>query len=106
MQDFVRFRIPVSVRRLVTMVPAVAVVAAGVAPTDALVLSQVVLSLVLPVPMVALLILVQRKSLMGDFAIRRATKLIATVAAVVVMGLNVILLLQSAGISPDLFPSN
>ena len=60
MQDFVGFRIPMWVRRSVTMVPAVVVVAMGVQPTDALVLSQVVLSLVLPVPMIALLVLVRR----------------------------------------------
>jgi len=106
MQDFVRFRIPLWVRRAVVMLPAVAVVAAGVAPTDALVLSQVVLSLVLPMPMIALLILVQRKSLMGEFAIRPSTRLIAIVASVIVIGLNIILLLQIAGVSPDLFASN
>ena len=60
MQDFVGFRIPMWVRRAVTMVPAVVVVAMGVQATDALVLSQVVLSLVLPVPMIALLVLIRR----------------------------------------------
>jgi manganese transport protein len=106
MQDFVRFRIPVWLRRVITLFPAVIVIAAGVQPTNALVLSQVVLSLVLPVPMVALLILVQRKDLMGEFAIRPATKVIAGMASVVVLGLNIILLLQSVGISPDLFSGN
>ena len=57
MQDFVGFRIPLWVRRLATMIPAVIVVAIGVNSTQALVLSQVVLSLVLPVPMIALLVL-------------------------------------------------
>jgi manganese transport protein len=56
MQDFVSMRIPLWVRRLATMIPAVIVVAMGVDPTRALVLSQVVLSLVLPVPMVAMLL--------------------------------------------------
>ena len=65
MQDFVGFRIPLWVRRLVTMVPAVVVVAIGVDPTQALVLSQVVLSLVLPVPMIALLVLSGRRDVMG-----------------------------------------
>ena len=64
MQDFVGFRIPLWVRRLATMVPAVIVVAIGANSTQALVLSQVVLSLVLPVPMIALLVLSGRRD--GD----------------------------------------
>ena len=106
MQDFIRFGIPVWLRRLITMAPAVAVVWVGVQPTQALVLSQVVLSLVLPVPMIALLILVRRPDIMGSFAIRRRTQAVATVATVVVLALNVILLLQTAGISPDLWAGN
>ncbi len=65
MQDFVGFRIPMWVRRSVTMVPAVMVVAMGVQATDALVMSQVVLSLVLPVPMIALLVLIRRPAVMA-----------------------------------------
>ena len=106
MQDFVQFRIPLWVRRLVTMVPAVIVVWVGVRPTDALVLSQVVLSLVLPVPMIALLVLVRRPAVMERFAIGRVTQVVAAAASVVVLGLNVILLLQTAGILPDLFAGN
>src|ERR1700719_4093806 len=74
MQDFVRFRIPLSVRRLATMVPAIIVVAMGVDSTQALVLSQVVLSLVLPVPMIALLVLTGRRDVMGSFVSRRVTQ--------------------------------
>ncbi|MCB1456679.1 MAG: Nramp family divalent metal transporter, partial [Nitratireductor sp.] len=55
MQGFVRFSIPIWLRRAVTMVPAFAVIAWGVNPTQALVMSQVVLSIALPVPMLALL---------------------------------------------------
>ena len=54
MQGFVGFRIPIWLRRLVTMVPALVVVALGVNATRALVISQVVLSFALPVPMIAL----------------------------------------------------
>jgi len=106
MQDFVNFRIPLTVRRVVTMIPALIVVGIGIAPTEALVISQVVLSLVLPVPMISLLLLVRRKDLLGNFAIGRSTQVIATGASIVVLGLNVILLLQTAGISPDLFAAN
>jgi manganese transport protein len=97
MQDFVRFRIPLWVRRAVTMVPALVVVAMGVNATNALVLSQVVLSLVLPVPMIALFVLVRRPGVMARFAIGRGMQVLAGAATVVVLALNVILLLQSFG---------
>jgi manganese transport protein len=106
MQDFVGFRIPLWVRRMVTMLPAAVVVAMGVQPTDALVLSQVVLSLILPVPMLALLVLVRRRDIMARFAIRRSTQVLAATASLVVLGLNAILLLQSFGFAPDLFLGN
>ena len=99
MQDFVGFRIPLSVRRLATMVPAVVVVAVGVDSTHALVLSQVVLSLVLPVPMIALLVLSGRRDVMGSFANPRMVQVIAVAAAVLVLVLNLVLLLQTAGIT-------
>jgi manganese transport protein len=98
MQDFVGFRIPLWVRRLATMVPAVVIVAMGVNSTEALVLSQVVLSLVLPVPMIALLVLSGRPEVMGRFANRRTTQTVAICAATLVLVLNLILLLQVAGI--------
>ena len=98
MQDFVGFRIPLWIRRLVTMLPAVVIVALGVDSTQALVLSQVVLSLVLPVPMIALLILTRRHDVMGDFANRRRVQVLALAATGVVLILNLVLLLQTAGI--------
>jgi len=102
MQDFVGFRIPLPVRRLATMLPAVIVVALGVDSTHALVLSQVMLSLVLPVPMIALLLLSGRRSVMGNFASSCATRLTAGFAAAMVLGLNLLLLLQTAGVSVSL----
>jgi manganese transport protein len=98
MQDFVHFRIPLWLRRLVTMIPALVVVAMGVGATEALVMSQVVLSLVLPVPMIALLRLSGDPRVMGRFATRRPTRIAATVAATLVLALNLVLLLQVAGI--------
>jgi manganese transport protein len=106
MQDFVGFRIPMWVRRLVTMVPAVIVVAMGVEATQALVLSQVVLSLVLPVPMIALMVLIRRPSVMGRFAVGWGTYLPALAMTGLVLVLNVILLLQSCGILADLTTGN
>jgi manganese transport protein len=98
MQDFVGWRIPLWVRRLATMLPALAVVGMGANSTQALVLSQVVLSLVLPVPMIALLVLSGRRDVMGAFVNRRATQVLAILAAGAVLGLNFVLLLQTAGI--------
>jgi manganese transport protein len=106
MQDFIGFRIPLWLRRAVTMVPAAIVVAAGVQPTDALVISQVVLSLALPVPMIALLVLVRRQDIMARFAIGPGTQALAALGSLVVLSLNIILLLQSFGFAPDLFLGN
>ena len=68
MQGFVGFRIPIWVRRLVTMIPAFVIVGLGANATNALVISQVVLSIALPLPMIALLIFTRRKDIMGPFA--------------------------------------
>jgi manganese transport protein len=98
MQDFVGFRIPLWLRRLVTIAPAFVVVALGVNATQALVLSQVVLSLVLPAPMIALLIFTARRDVMGRFANGRLTNATAIAAALLVLALNVVLLLLVAGV--------
>ncbi len=94
MQGFVGFHVPVWVRRVVTMAPAFAVVAAGVDPTRALVLSQVVLSMALPIPMVALVIFTGRRAIMGSFVNGRLTASAAIIGAVMVLGLNGVLLWQ------------
>jgi manganese transport protein len=98
MQDFVGFRTPLWLRRLLTMLPAFAVVALGIDPTRALVLSQVALSLALPVPMIALMILMFRRDVMGTFAPGATIRVAAVFGTVVVLGLNMVLLAQVAGI--------
>ena len=103
MQDFIRIRIPLWVRRVVTMLPALVVVLIGVNATDALVMSQVVLSLVLPVPMIALLVLSGRPGVMGSFVLRPAVRAVAWSATAVVLSLNLILLLQTFGMDLSLF---
>jgi len=95
MQGFLHLRIPIWLRRAVTMVPAFVVVAAGADVTRCLVISQVVLSLVLPVPMVALLLLSRRPGVMGAFVAGRCVTAVAGVATVVTLGLNGVLLWQS-----------
>ncbi len=99
MQGFVGIAIPVWVRRLVTMVPAFVVVAAGVDATRALVLSQVVLSLALPVPMLALVWFTGRRATMGEFVNARSTTFAAIGGAAIVLALNGVLLLQAFGVA-------
>ena len=98
MQGFVGFRIPIWLRRLVTMVPAFVVVGIGANTTNALVVSQVVLSIALPLPMIALLIFTNRRDIMGPFANGRLTRVAAAIATVAVLGLNVVLIVQSFGL--------
>lgn len=98
MQGFVGFTIPIWLRRAITMVPSFVVVALGVNATEALVLSQVVLSLALPFPMAALVWFTCRKDVMGVYRNRGAVVVVTLVAAVAVLSLNVVLLLQAAGV--------
>ena len=77
MQGFVGFRIPIWVRRLVTMLPAFVVVGLGANATNALVISQVVLSIALPLPMIALIMFTRRTDIMGRFANGRMTNFVA-----------------------------
>jgi manganese transport protein len=105
MQGFVGFRIPIIVRRLVTMIPAFVVVWLGVNSTNALVMSQVVLSIALPAPVIALLIFTRRKDIMGAFVNSRLTNIAAVVGALLILTLNAILLLQTFGVNIPGLPS-
>ncbi len=98
MQGFVGFRIPLLVRRLVTMVPAFAVVLMGVDSTKALVVSQVILSIALPIPMLALLHFTSKRSIMGDYVNGMSIRVLGAVGATVVLCLNFLLLAQVAGL--------
>jgi manganese transport protein len=95
MQGFVGFRIPIWLRRLVTMLPAFAVVAVGVDPTKALVISQVVLSIALPPPMISLIVFTSRDDVMGAFANGVLARALAIIATVIVLGLNAVLIAQT-----------
>jgi manganese transport protein len=99
MQGLFRVRIPGWIRRLVTMLPAFAVVAMGVNAAKALVISQVVLSLALPVPVIALVMFTRREDIMGQFKNGRLTNIAAVAAAALVLCLNAILILLTAGVS-------
>jgi len=95
MQGFVGFRIPIWLRRLVTMLPAFVVVGLGANTTNALVISQVVLSIALPLPMISLIIFTSRTDIMGTFTNSILTRVAAVVATAVVLVLNVVLIAQT-----------
>lgn len=97
MQGFVGFRIPVWLRRLVTMAPAILVIGLGVDATKAIVLSQVVLSVTLPAPMIALAMFTRSADIMGEFANSRAVDVAAILGASLVLALNVVLIAQALG---------
>ena len=99
MQGFVNFRIPVWARRLVTMAPAFIVVAMGVNPTKALVMSQVILSIALPVPMIALVIFTSRRDIMGVYANAPLVRGLAIGGATIVLSLNAVLLATTFGVT-------
>lgn len=92
---FVGVRVGVFLRRLITMVPALAVILAGIDPSRALIFSQVILSFALPFALVPLFLLTRRRSLMGEHANARLTDVLAGAAIVVITGLNGHLLLRS-----------
>ena len=92
MQGFVGFTIPIWVRRLVTMLPAVLVVAIGFNPINTLVISQVVLSFVLPLPVITLVMFTRRRDLMGTLVNKSITTWAAIACSVVILSLNVWLL--------------
>src|SRR5271155_4212313 len=94
MAGFVRLRVPLLARRAVTMLPALAILAAGVNPTRALVLSQVVLSFGIPFALVPLVILTSRRDVMGCHVNQRRTIIAGGMCVAVIIALNVLLLCQ------------
>jgi manganese transport protein len=95
MQGFVNRRIPLFLRRAVTLAPALVVLAVGVDPSRALVLSQVVLSFGIPFALVPLLYFTSRRDLMGGLANTRLTNAVAAVIVVLIVCLNVFLLYET-----------
>ncbi len=92
MAGFLHIEIPVWVRRLVTMVPSLIVIALGLDPSRTLVISQVTLSFGLPFAVIPLVIFTSKKEIMGVLVNRRITTLLASVVAGIILILNVYLL--------------
>lgn len=97
MQGFVGFTIPIWLRRLLTMLPAILVIGLNFNPTQTLVISQVVLSFVLPIPVIALVLFTSRRSIMGVLVNRKLTTVLAILCSVLILALNVILIYQTFG---------
>ena len=94
MQGFLHWHVPLLVRRGVTMLPALIVIALGFDPTRTLVLSQVVLSFGIPFALIPLVLFTRRRDLMGVLVNRRLTTMLAVLATGVIVGLNVYLLVN------------
>jgi manganese transport protein len=92
MEGFLRRRVPVFLRRAVTMLPAIAVLALGFSPTRALVLSQVFLSFGIPFALIPLVAFTANQSVMGALVNRRITNVGAIAVATVIVALNIYLL--------------
>ena len=95
MQGFLQRHIPVWVRRLVTMAPALVVIGAGLDPTRTLVLSQVVLSFGLPFAIIPLVMFTHRREIMGDLVNKTTTTMLASLIAAVIIALNLYLLYRT-----------
>ncbi|MEU8194822.1 Nramp family divalent metal transporter [Microbispora amethystogenes] len=94
MAGFLRRRVPLLARRLVTILPAMAILAVGTDPTRALVLSQVALSFGIPFALVPLVVFTARRALMGDLVNHRATTAAGVAVAAVISALNAFLLVE------------
>jgi manganese transport protein len=95
MQGFIDRTIPLALRRAITMAPALVVLAIGVNPTEALVLSQVVLSFGIPFALVPLVLLTRRRDVMGALVNRRLTTAVAWIVAGLIIALNLFLLWET-----------
>jgi manganese transport protein len=95
MDGFLHRQIPVFLRRAVTMIPALVVLALGVNPTKALVLSQVFLSFGIPFALIPLVAFTSNRSVMGPLVNRRLTTVAAVAVTAVIVALNVYLLATS-----------
>ncbi len=92
MNGLLGVRLPILARRVVTLIPALVVLAMGAEPSRALVISQVVLSIGIPFALIPLVMLTARRDVMGDYANARRTTAAACLVAAIVIALNVALL--------------
>ncbi|MDP4177073.1 MAG: Nramp family divalent metal transporter [Bacillota bacterium] len=92
MDGFVDVKIPLIAKRLITMLPGVLVIALGVNPMKALLVSQVCLSFILPITIICMLKITSRKDLMGDFVNKPFVKFIGWVFTIMIISMNLVLI--------------
>jgi len=92
MKGFVNLNIPLNIRRLITMAPAMVIIILGINPMKALVMSQVSLSFALPLAIIPMILITGRKDLMGELVNRGITKVVGWIITSIIIGLNVVLL--------------
>ncbi|EKQ57664.1 MULTISPECIES: Nramp family divalent metal transporter [Clostridium] len=92
MKGFVNLSIPINIRRIITMAPALIIIALGINPMNALILSQVALSFILPFPIIQMLIIAKRKDLMGILVNKSLVRFFGALIATIIIVLNAILL--------------
>lgn len=97
LEGFLNIKMSLWLRRFITMVPALIVIALGLNEIDVLVLSQVVLSMQLPFSIIPLIMFTMRKEIMGELRNGRVTNILAIASATLVIGLNMLLLYQFFG---------
>jgi manganese transport protein len=95
MQGFLRRRIPIGIRRSITMLPALLVIIIGLEPTRTLVLSQVILSFGIPFALVPLILFTRRKDVMGELVNHQLTTVLAGIVAGLIIALNLFLIYQT-----------
>lgn len=92
MKGFVNLNIPLTIRRLITMAPALTIIALGINPIKALVMSQVVLSFALPLAIIPLMLITKRKDIMGELVNKPLTNTIGGGITTIIISLNALLL--------------
>lgn len=97
MQGYINRHISIYLRRLITMVPALAILWFGLDPSTSLVLSQVILSFGIPFALIPLLLFCSNREIMGNLVNKKATTAAAWAIAAVVITLNIFLLYQTLG---------
>lgn len=95
MQGYIKWRIPIYLRRFITMIPPLVIIILGVNPSHALVLSQVILSFGIPFALVPLVMLTSNRKLMGNLVNHSFTTIAAWSVAALIIGLNFFLLYQT-----------
>lgn len=95
MQGFIHFRIPLYVRRVITMVPPIVIIALGINPTTALVASQVILSFGIGFALIPLIMFTSSKRIMGSLVNTKWITVISWIMAILIVSLNIFILIQT-----------